>query len=67
MKNLPNVTVETKWMKGMTSEDPKGADIADILLRRIGETDEAKLERMKETYPLLKKLIENLKLDLKKK
>ena len=67
VKDMPNVTVATKWMKGMTAEDPKGADIADILLRRMGETDEAKLERMKETCPLLKNLIENLKLELKKK
>ena len=67
VKNLPNVTVETKWMKGMTAEDPKGADIADILLRRMSMTDEARLEEMKRNYPQVKRLIEDLKLTLKKK
>lgn len=67
VKNLPNVTVETKWMKSITDEDPKGADIADILLRRLMMTDEAKLEEIKRDYPLVERLIEDLKLELIRK
>lgn len=66
VKNLPNVTVATNWMQSMTDADPKGADIADILLRRMMTTPEAKLMSITETYPMLKQLIETLKLEIVK-
>lgn len=67
VKDMPNVTVETKWMKAMTDNDPKGADIADILLRRLMMTDEGKLKKMTADYPTINKLIEDFQLEIKKK
>lgn len=67
VSGMDNVTIETKWMKAMTDKDPPGADIADILLRRLMMTDEAKLEEMKRDYPQVERLIDEFKLILKSK
>lgn len=64
MSECTNVTIATEWMKLVTDEDPPGAGIDDIILRRLSATPRARLEEMKKRNPNLSKLIENLKLEL---
>lgn len=52
--------VEQNYEEGV---DPANADIADILLRRLGESDEVKLRRMVEKNPALQTMIDKLDLE----
>lgn len=36
-KGMHNVKVSTYWMQQLTDQDPKGADIADVMVRKIME------------------------------
>ncbi len=55
-----NNYVERAWREG----DPDNADVADILLRKMGENDEEKLADMARRNPAVGKLVDNLKLEV---
>jgi len=62
---LKNVEICTGWMKFMTEDDPEGADIADVCVRRLYMTDKAKLMAMAEKNPCVNGLVDRLHLELR--
>lgn len=63
---LKDVEICTNWMRFMTDEDPPGADIADVCIRRMYITPEARLQEMEARNPAVRTLVDKLHLQIKK-
>lgn len=63
IEGIPDCELATGWIKNVTTEDPQGADIADICLRRLMMTPEVKRDELIKDYPTTKILIDKLKLE----